>query len=159
MLQDSLENNEGRPSPMLSIRDLSIEQVENFIKQTNNHLPSEKHIAISLVNGARNVVVSGPPESLYGLNLTLRNNKAPSGLDQARIPFSERKLKFLTDFYQSLVHSIRILLEPMPLILFITTWLMKKLTFHQRMLRFLFSILLMVITFKLTHLNQKNLLF
>ncbi|KAK6202274.1 S-acyl fatty acid synthase thioesterase [Scheffersomyces amazonensis] len=98
MLQDSLDNGEGRPSPMLSIRDLSIDQVENFIAQTNKHLPQEKHIAISLINGARNLVVSGPPESLYGLNLTLRNKKAPNGLDQSRVPFSERKLKFSNRF-------------------------------------------------------------
>lgn len=98
MLQDSLENGEGRPSPMLSVRDLTHADVEKFIKQTNAHLPAEKHVAISLVNGGRNMVVSGPPESLYGLNLTLRNNKAPSGLDQARVPFSERKLKFSNRF-------------------------------------------------------------
>ncbi|RLV90824.1 Fatty acid synthase subunit beta [Spathaspora sp. JA1] len=93
MLQDSLDHGEGRPSPMLSVRDLTIEQVESFINQTNSHLPQEKHIAISLVNGARNLVVSGPPESLYGFNLNLRNKKAPNGLDQSRIPFSDRKLK------------------------------------------------------------------
>lgn len=98
MLQDSLENGEGRPSPMLSVRDLSQEQVEEFITQTNKHLPEDKHIAISLVNGPRNLVVSGPPESLYGLNLTLRNNKAAAGLDQSRIPFSQRKLKFSNRF-------------------------------------------------------------
>ncbi|KAL7663845.1 Fatty acid synthase subunit beta [[Candida] zeylanoides] len=98
MLQDSLENGEGRPSPMLSVRDLSIEEVQAFIDQTNKHLPSDKHIDISLINGARNLVVSGPPESLYGLNLTLRNNKAPSGLDQSRIPHSQRKLKFSNRF-------------------------------------------------------------
>lgn len=98
MLQDSLENGEGRPSPMLSVRDLSRDEVEKFIASTNEHLPADKHVAISLVNGGRNLVVSGPPESLYGLNLTLRNNKAPSGLDQARIPHSERKLKFSNRF-------------------------------------------------------------
>lgn len=98
MLQDSLENGEGRPSPMLSIRDLSISQVEAYIDQTNKHLPREKHIAISLVNGARNLVISGPPESLYGLNLSLRTKKAPSGLDQARVPHSDRKLKFSNRF-------------------------------------------------------------
>lgn len=112
MLQDSLENNEGRPSPMLSVRDLSIEQVEAFINQTNKHLPKEKHIAISLINGARNLVVSGPPESLYGFNLTLRNNKAPSGLDQARIPFSERKLKFSNRFLPIFSPFHSHLLEP-----------------------------------------------
>ncbi|ODV81559.1 S-acyl fatty acid synthase thioesterase [Suhomyces tanzawaensis NRRL Y-17324] len=98
MLQDSLNNGEGRPSPMLSVRDLSIDQVNNFIEQTNKHLPQDKHIAISLINGARNLVVSGPPESLYGFNLNLRNNKAPNGLDQSRIPHSQRKLKFSNRF-------------------------------------------------------------
>lgn len=98
MLQDSLENGEGRPSPMLSVRDLSITEVENFINQTNNHLPADKHISISLINGARNLVVSGPPESLYGLNLTLRNKKAPAGLDQSRVPHSERKFRFSNRF-------------------------------------------------------------
>ncbi|ABN68335.2 Fatty acid synthase subunit beta Includes: 3-hydroxypalmitoyl-[acyl-carrier-protein] dehydratase; Enoyl-[acyl-carrier-protein] reductase [NADH]; [Acyl-carrier-protein] acetyltransferase; [Acyl-carrier-protein] malonyltransferase; S-acyl fatty acid synthas [Scheffersomyces stipitis CBS 6054] len=98
MLQDSLENGEGRPSPMLSIRDLSASQVEKFIDETNKHLPQEKHITLSLINGARNLVVSGPPESLYGLNLTLRNKKAPNGLDQSRIPHSQRKLKFSNRF-------------------------------------------------------------
>lgn len=112
MLQDSLDNGEGRPSPMLSVRDLSREEVESFIEVTNKHLPAEKHIAISLVNGGRNLVVSGPPESLYGLNLTLRNNKAPSGLDQARVPFSERKLKFSNRFLPIFAPFHSHLLEP-----------------------------------------------
>ncbi|ODV94456.1 hypothetical protein PACTADRAFT_45167 [Pachysolen tannophilus NRRL Y-2460] len=98
VLQDSAENSEGKPSPMLSIRDLSYEQVKKFVDETNHHLPKEKHIDISLINGARNLVVTGPPQSLYGLNLTLRKAKAPSGLDQSRIPFSERKLKFSNRF-------------------------------------------------------------
>ncbi|KAH3679792.1 hypothetical protein WICPIJ_008526 [Wickerhamomyces pijperi] len=98
ILQDSNENGEGNPYPMLSVRDLSKEQVQEYVDQTNAHLPKEKHIAISLVNGARNLVVSGPPQSLYGLNLTLRKAKAPAGLDQARVPFSERKLKFSNRF-------------------------------------------------------------
>ncbi|CUM64807.1 uncharacterized protein PRCAT00002420001 [Priceomyces carsonii] len=98
MLQDSLNNGEGTPSPMLSIRDLSIQEVERFIGETNKHLPKEKHIGISLVNGARNLVLSGPPESLYGFNLSLRSHKAPAGLDQARVPYSERKLKFSNRF-------------------------------------------------------------
>lgn len=112
MLQDSLENGEGRPSPMLSVRDLSREEVEKFIESTNKHLPEDKHVAISLVNGGRNLVVSGPPESLYGLNLTLRNNKAPSGSDQARIPYSERKLKFSNRFLPIFAPFHSHLLEP-----------------------------------------------
>lgn len=112
MLQDSLENGEARPSPMLSVRDLSLSEVEKFIQQTNAHLPSEKHVAISLVNGGRNMVVSGPPESLYGLNLTLRNNKAPAGLDQARVPHSERKMKFSNRFLPIYAPFHSHLLEP-----------------------------------------------
>jgi fatty acid synthase subunit beta len=98
MLQDSLDNAEGRPSPMLSVRDLSIDQVNKFMDETNKHLPQEKHIAISLINGARNLVLSGPPESLYGFNLNLRSKKAPAGLDQSRVPYSQRKLKFANRF-------------------------------------------------------------
>ncbi|QPG76258.1 beta subunit of fatty acid synthetase [Brettanomyces nanus] len=98
MVKDSEENGEGEPGPMLSIRDLTIDQVEKFVADTNRHLPEAKHITISLVNGARNLVVTGPPESLYGLNLNLRKAKAPSGLNQARIPFSQRKLKFSSRF-------------------------------------------------------------
>lgn len=98
MVKDSEENGEGQPGPMLSVRDLSVVEVENFVNETNHHLPTEKHIKISLVNGARNVVVTGPPESLYGFNLNLRNAKAPSGLDQSRIPASQRRLKFSSRF-------------------------------------------------------------
>lgn len=112
MLQDSLENGEGRPSPMMSIRDLPHSDVHKFIDQTNKHLPQEKHVAVSLVNGGRNVVISGPPESLYGLNLALRNNKAPSGLDQARVPFSDRKLKFSNRFLPIFAPFHSHLLEP-----------------------------------------------
>lgn len=112
MLQDSLEHGEGRPSPMLSVRDLSRAEVDKFIAITNKHLPADKHIAVSLLNGGRNLVVSGPPESLYGFNLTLRNNKAPSGLDQARVPHSERKLKFSNRFLPIFAPFHSHLLEP-----------------------------------------------
>lgn len=98
MLQDSLENGEGRPSPMLSIRDLSLDRVSQFISETNKHLPTDKYISISLINGPNQFVVLGPPESLYGLNLSLRAEKASSGLDQSRVPFSQRKLKFSNRF-------------------------------------------------------------
>lgn len=98
IVEDSVENNEGVPSPMLTISNLTQKQVQTFVDETNSHLPQEKHIVISLVNGARNLVVSGPPQSLYGLNLALRKEKAPSGLDQSRIPYSERKLKFSNRF-------------------------------------------------------------
>ncbi|KAF2865921.1 acyl transferase domain-containing protein [Massariosphaeria phaeospora] len=96
--QDSIDNGEGSPTPMLSIRDLSRKAVQEHIDATNTHLPPERHIAISLVNSARNFVVTGPPLSLYGLNLRIRKVKSPTGLDQTRIPFTERKIRFVNRF-------------------------------------------------------------
>ncbi|KAI9818700.1 MAG: beta subunit of fatty acid synthetase [Thelocarpon impressellum] len=98
ILQDSVDNGEGTPTPMLSIRDLSRAAVQEHIDASNHHLPEDRHIAISLVNSARNLVVTGPPISLYGLNLRLRKVKAPTGLDQTRIPFTERKVRFVNRF-------------------------------------------------------------
>ena len=97
-LQDSVEHGEGTPTPMLSVRDLSRPALQEHIDSTNRHLPEDRHIAISLVNSARNFVVTGPPISLYGLNLQLRRVKAPTGLDQTRIPFTERKVRFVNRF-------------------------------------------------------------
>ena len=97
-LQDSVEHGEGNPTPMLSVRDLPRQALQGHIDSTNRHLPEDRHIAISLVNSARNFVVTGPPISLYGLNLQLRRVKAPTGLDQTRIPFTERKVRFVNRF-------------------------------------------------------------
>ncbi|KAG9234080.1 putative fatty acid synthase subunit beta [Amylocarpus encephaloides] len=98
VLQDSVDNGEGTPTPMLSIRDLSQAQVQEHIDATNQYLPEDRHISISLINSARNMVVTGPPISLYGLNLQLRKVKAPTGLDQTRTPFTERKVRFVNRF-------------------------------------------------------------
>lgn len=117
-LQDSIDNGEGTPTPMLSIRDLPISQVQSHIDTTNQHLPEGRHIAISLINSARNVVVTGPPMSLYGLNLRLRKVKAPTGLDQTRVPFTERKIRFVNrflpitaPFHSQYLHDAQRLLE------------------------------------------------
>ncbi|KAI9713282.1 MAG: beta subunit of fatty acid synthetase [Chrysothrix sp. TS-e1954] len=97
-LQDSIDNGEGVPTPMLSVRDLSIEYIQGHIDATNEFLPKDRHVGISLINSGRNFVVAGPPISLYGLNLRLRKAKAPTGLDQTRIPFTERKIRFVNRF-------------------------------------------------------------
>ena len=97
-LRDSVDNGEGEPTPMLSIRDLPQNEVQKHIDATNQYLPEDQHIAISLVNSPRNMVVTGPPISLYGLNLQLRKVKAPTGLDQNRIPHTERKVRFVNRF-------------------------------------------------------------
>ena len=108
ILQDSIDNGEGNPTPMLSVRDLSRSALQEHIDTTNHHLPRDRHIAISLSNSARNFVVTGPPISLYGLNLRLRKVKAPTGLDQTRIPFTDRKSRFVNRFLPitSPFHSI-----------------------------------------------------
>ena len=98
ILADALSNNEGNPSPMLSIRDLPVNTVNKYVEKTNSHLPDDRKIAICLVNGPRGVVVVGPPGSLHGLNLSLRKLKAPQGLEQGRVPHSERKLRFTNRF-------------------------------------------------------------
>lgn len=98
ILQDSVEHGEGSPTPMLSIRDLSRSALQEHIDTTNHHLPEDRHISISLTNSARNFVVTGPPISLYGLNVQLRKVKAPTGLDQTRIPFTDRKVRFVNRF-------------------------------------------------------------
>ncbi|KAL1865422.1 hypothetical protein VTK73DRAFT_5266 [Phialemonium thermophilum] len=98
VLRDSIDNGEGTPTPMLSIRDLPPAEVQKHIDRTNQYLPEDRHISISLVNSPRNLVVTGPPMSLYGLNLQLRKLKAATGLDQTRIPYTERKVRFVNRF-------------------------------------------------------------
>ena len=99
MLRDSIDNGEGSPTPMLSIRDLPQAEVEEHIKQTNHYLrEADKQISVSLINSPRNLVVTGPPSSLHGLNARLRKVKAPTGLEQTRIPFTQRKLRFVNRF-------------------------------------------------------------
>ena len=97
-LRDSIDNGEGVPTPMLSIRDLPQAEVQKHIDRTNQYLPADRHISISLINSPRNMVVTGPPMSLYGLNLQLRKVKAATGIDQTRIPHTERKVRFVNRF-------------------------------------------------------------
>ena len=117
MLQDSIDNGEGTPTPMLSIRDLPQAEVQKHIDQTNQYLPPDQHISISLINSPRNLVVAGPPRSLCGLNAQLRKVKAPTGLDQTRIPHTERKVRFVNRFLPITApfHS-KYLAEAIPLI-------------------------------------------
>lgn len=94
---DSLENNEGTPSPMCAISSLPVDQIQKYIDATNKHLPKDRQVQISLINGPRNVVVSGHPQSLYGLNVLLRKLKNDGG-NESRVPHSQRKVKFSSRF-------------------------------------------------------------
>jgi fatty acid synthase subunit beta len=94
IVADSVENNEGVPSPMLTVNGLSQKALEGHIKKVNAHLPSNSQIGISLYNATTSNVVTGPAKALYGLATALRKVMAPPGLDQGRIPFSKRKAVF-----------------------------------------------------------------
>lgn len=98
ILEDSISNNEGNPTPMLAVTGLRESQVVKYLKETNSHLAPDRQIEVTLHNGPRSFVCTGPPQSLYGLNLSLRKLKAPTGLDQSRVPFSQRKIKFSSRF-------------------------------------------------------------
>ncbi|KAF7722190.1 3-oxoacyl-[acyl-carrier-protein] synthase [Apophysomyces ossiformis] len=98
ILEDSLNNNEGNPTPMLAITGLRESQVLKHLEATNAHLADDRQIEITLHNGPRSFVCTGPPQSLYGLNLSLRKLKAETGLEQSRVPFSQRKIKFSSRF-------------------------------------------------------------
>lgn len=95
---DSIQHNEGRPTPMLSITNLYEEEVNSCIETVNKQLPTNKRICVALQNGPKAFVCSGPPESLYGLNVYLRSIKARPDEDQTRIPFHERKKNFNTRY-------------------------------------------------------------
>ena len=94
IIADAEEHGEGSPTPMLSIRDMSLHSVQEVVEDVNQHLDTSQRIEVSLINARHKCIVSGPPLSLHTLNLRLRSRKAPAGVNQARIPFSERKPNF-----------------------------------------------------------------
>jgi fatty acid synthase subunit alpha, fungi type len=94
IVQDAAEGGEGQPSPMLSINGLLLSALRPHIEATNKHLPPNSQLAISLYNGPRNFVVTGPPRALYGLVTNLRKVRALSRQDQNKIPYSQRKPTF-----------------------------------------------------------------
>lgn len=98
MVEDAVEGGEGVPSPMLSVGGLSLKELEGHLKKTNEHLPENSQLHVSLHNGPKTFVVTGPPRALYGLVTSLRKIKAPSGLDQSKTPFSQRKPVFSVRF-------------------------------------------------------------
>ena len=98
IVDDAVEGGEGYPTPMLSVVGLQLKDLEPHVAKTNKHLPDNSKLHISLHNGSKAFVVTGPPRSLYGLVTSLRKVKAPSGLDQSKTPFSQRKPVFSVRF-------------------------------------------------------------
>jgi fatty acid synthase subunit alpha len=98
MVKDSLDGGEGAPTPMLAVSGLSLVDLEKHIGSTNKHLPENSRLGVSLHNGSKRFVVTGPPKALFGLVTSLRKVRAPTDLDQSKIPFSQRKPVFSIRF-------------------------------------------------------------
>ena len=98
IIQDSIEGGEGSPSPMLAVTGLALKDLEPHIKKTNIHLFDNSQLHISLHNGPRAYVITGPARALYGLVTNLRKVRAATGLDQSKTPFSQRKQVFSVRF-------------------------------------------------------------
>ncbi|KAI0046589.1 fatty acid synthase [Auriscalpium vulgare] len=98
VVQDSVEGGEGVPTPMLSVVGLLLKDLEPHVKKTNKHLPENSQLRVSLHNGPKAFVVTGPPKALYGLVTSLRKIKAAPGVEQSKIPFSQRKPVFFVRF-------------------------------------------------------------
>lgn len=98
IVQDCVEGGEGVPSPMLAVTGLPLRDLQKFINKTNAHLPDNSKLFVSLHNGPRAFVITGPARALYGLVTNLRKIRAPSGLDQSKVPFSQRKAVFSIRF-------------------------------------------------------------
>ncbi|KAI5122922.1 hypothetical protein M0805_007600 [Coniferiporia weirii] len=98
IVSDAIEGGEGAPSPMLGVAGLALKDLEPHIAKTNKHLPKNSQLYVSLNNGPRSFVVTGPAKALYGLVVNLRKIRAAPGLDQSKIPFSQRKPVFSVRF-------------------------------------------------------------
>lgn len=92
---------------MLSITGLSLAELEPHLAKTNKHLAVNSQLQVTLHNGPRALVVTGPSRALHGL-VNLRKIRAPSGADQSKIAFSQRKPVFSVRFLVVAVpfHSI-----------------------------------------------------
>lgn len=98
LVKDSVDGGEGVPSPMLGVTGLALDTLKKHIAKTNKYLPTNSRMDISLFNGPRAFVITGPARALFGLVTSLRKIRAPSGLDQSKIPFSQRKSVFSVRF-------------------------------------------------------------
>ena len=104
IVQDALEGGKGTPNPMLSITGLSLKELKPHIAKTNKHLPSISQLFVSLNNGPKVFVITGPSKALFRLITSLRKIKAPNGLNQSKVPFSQRKPVFPSGFWLLVCH-------------------------------------------------------
>ncbi|KAI6785037.1 uncharacterized protein J7T54_008131 [Emericellopsis cladophorae] len=117
LTQDCLDHGEGVPSPMLHIRGLDKASLETCLASMARYIRHSSHrskLGISITNGPRNVVVSGPPRYLYGLSLQVRKATLQKGLsgasETARVvaaKFLHVSVPFHSDLLAEAVSTIR----------------------------------------------------
>jgi fatty acid synthase subunit alpha, fungi type len=88
LAQDMVEGGESTPSPTLAVTGLALKELGKHIDATNKHLDECSQLGVSLHNGPKAFVVTGPPKALCVLVSSLRKVRAPSGLEQSKVPFS-----------------------------------------------------------------------
>jgi fatty acid synthase subunit alpha len=98
VVQDLIDGGEGQPTPMLSVNGLLLKDLQSHISKTNKYLPDNSQINVSLHNGPRTFIVTGPPRSFYGLVTNLRKVRTANGADQSKVEFSKRKPVFSACF-------------------------------------------------------------
>lgn len=97
-IKDSIENGEGRPGLMLSVRGLRKAELQSLVDKCNAQLPENARVAVALQNTQENFTIAGPARSLRGLCLYIRPLQAQDGVDQSRIPYRKRKKAIRTSF-------------------------------------------------------------
>ena len=98
IIADSVEGEEGVPSPMLTVVGLNLKDLERHVAATNKYLSENSKLCISLHNSIKAFVVTGPSRALHGLVTALRKVRTPSGLNQSKVPPSKRKPIFHVRF-------------------------------------------------------------
>jgi fatty acid synthase subunit alpha, fungi type len=86
IVQDTLDGREGLPSPMLSITGLLLKDLEPHIKDAHSHLPENSTLTLSLHNGPKAFVATGPGRALCGLVMSLRKFHAAILQIKAKFP-------------------------------------------------------------------------
>ncbi|KAF5679393.1 abc transporter [Fusarium heterosporum] len=100
MIRDSIDHGERSPSPMVSIRGLTREQLQTCINAARRYLKDGVLcLSISMVNGPKHFVVSGPPKFLYGLNLQIRKRKKLATQDRTADAVSSNFLDVSVPFH------------------------------------------------------------
>ena len=76
LAKECLENGEGQPSSMLSVRGLDRLRIEALLAKFNKSLRPEEQLHLALENTQDNFVLAGPVSSLVHMNSHLRALKA-----------------------------------------------------------------------------------